>query len=1768
MKKQFYGLVSFWIISSFILVNEGFSQCTPANTDISLPQAGGSSRWSQSFQATCTGTLDALRVVASNNVSGITVTIYEGDGFAGSVLGSLTSQSITQATGVIPALYTDYSEFDFSGEGITLTSGQTYTFDLSTAELHYDQSNSPSYTGGILYFAGGAQSTLDLLFEIDIVGASNAVPTDISLSNNSINQTATGVNVTVGTLTTTDADAGDSHTYSLVSGTGDTNNGSFNISGNTIRTSSALTAGSYSVRINTNDGTDDFAEVFSITVVDNVAPLISSIARQSPTTSPTNSDALVWDVTFDGAVANVDATDFTVTGTTGTIASVTNPSGNVYRVTASGGDLAGLTATVTLGFAGGQDIADASGNALVNLTPTGTNNNTFVVDNTAPSGYLVTIDQSVINANNDDVMSFTFAGAEIGATYNYTFTSSGGAGSVTGSGTIATATDQITGLDLTGLADGTISLSVTLTDVNGNTGSATTDTETKETVAPTVSLSTTSSNPTSDNPIPVTITFSEEVSGFVVGDITVGNGTATNFNTTDNIVFTADINPTGSNVTVDIASGVSQDLAGNNNDTALQFSIQYDEIDASISQVISPVTQFDITTTIVEVEVSNMGTVPLTNIPLTLSVTFNGTLLGTSSGTVLANVLPGTSTNFTFPDNFDFSKDGNYKLTVTSKVTSDADASNDSIVFIIGNRSRVTAPLSEDFESIVTTGTGSVLLTVQEDRFYFDGLIGWEYDQVTSGGRFSVRNDYTRNSRQMVTLDNPGGNSFNEVTVNLDLSSFDINNPADDIRLYFSWYDHGDEGDVRDVVEFRTNESDPFIEIYDFATNSNNGSWTDVQGIDIDQILRDNALNFTSTCQLRFSQNDNFPVNTDGISIDNVFLGKVIPATAPAVTASLTVAENVAIGTSVGTISVDNGSGIFISANPNIGDHFVINPVTLEVTTRADVDFEDIIANNGGSNILNLNDTLTDEVFGGDVIIPIVITVTNENDAPTLSTATAQSVDEDNSLQFGVAMTDASDVDGDNLYLIVESGANYTVSDSSITPTVNFNGTLTVPVKVTDGTDTTSSVDMIVTVNSVNDVPSLTSATAQSVDEDNSLQLGVAMTNAADIEDDALYLIVESGANYTVSDSTITPAANFHGTLTVPVKVTDGTETTASVDMTVAVNPVNDAPTLASASAQSLDEDNSLQLGMAMTDADDVDGDNLYLIVESGANYTVSDSTITPAANFHGTLTVPVKVTDGTETTASVDMTVAVNPVNDAPTLASASAQSLDEDNSLQLGMAMTDADDVDGDNLYLIVESGANYTVSDSTITPAANFHGTLTVPVKVTDGTETTASVDMIVTVDPVNDIPAITASQNFDLPTSISNGTSVGTVAATDIDAGTTFSNWTIISGNRGNVFAINPTTGEVTIQDVSALDFATASVYTLSLTVSDGTNVSGEVDVTIQDKIAPTPDVASLSAITMNCEVTTADVPTPTATDNSSGKVTVTNDVTFPITTAGTTVITWTYEDESGNTSTQTQNITVEASSIANVTFEDATVTYNGSEHSLAVSGLPSGATVSYQNNGHTAPGTYEVIATVDPNSNCASVELKATLTVEKIVQTITFSALPDLTFGGQVIQLEATGGDSGLPVTYTLSTSPSSDVATLNGSELTIEGTGTVTVTASQAGNEFYTVAADVTHTFEVTSGELFLPTLFSPNGDLTNDQFVLRGGGNISTITLSIFDRDGNEVYRSESLDELSEIGWDGTTNGTKQPQGVYIWVLKGEFTTGTPITVGGKTKGTIRLAR
>ena len=85
--------------------------------------------------------------------------------------------------------------------------------------------------------------------------------------------------------------------------------------------------------------------------VDITPPRITSIERQEPSSSsPTNADSLTWRVTFNEDVKNVDAADFTVSGTSATLTVSEVTASTVYDVTASAGDLASLNATATLGF--------------------------------------------------------------------------------------------------------------------------------------------------------------------------------------------------------------------------------------------------------------------------------------------------------------------------------------------------------------------------------------------------------------------------------------------------------------------------------------------------------------------------------------------------------------------------------------------------------------------------------------------------------------------------------------------------------------------------------------------------------------------------------------------------------------------------------------------------------------------------------------------------------------------------------------------------------------------------------------------------------------------------------------------------------------------------------------------------------------------------------------------------------------------------------------------------------------------------------------------------------------------------------------------------------------------------------------------------------------------------------------------------------------------------------------------------------------------------
>jgi gliding motility-associated-like protein len=104
----------------------------------------------------------------------------------------------------------------------------------------------------------------------------NESPTNLALSATTINEN-NAIGATIGELSSTDQDAGDTHSYTLVSGTGSTDNALFSIDGNYLKTKVAFdfeTKSSYTVRVRTTDaGGLTFEKAITITVINiNDAP--------------------------------------------------------------------------------------------------------------------------------------------------------------------------------------------------------------------------------------------------------------------------------------------------------------------------------------------------------------------------------------------------------------------------------------------------------------------------------------------------------------------------------------------------------------------------------------------------------------------------------------------------------------------------------------------------------------------------------------------------------------------------------------------------------------------------------------------------------------------------------------------------------------------------------------------------------------------------------------------------------------------------------------------------------------------------------------------------------------------------------------------------------------------------------------------------------------------------------------------------------------------------------------------------------------------------------------------------------------------------------------------------------------------------------------------------------------------------------------------------------------------------------------------------------
>ncbi|MBI3382830.1 MAG: DUF4347 domain-containing protein [Aquabacterium sp.] len=215
------------------------------------------------------------------------------------------------------------------------------------------------------------------------VAIDTSAPTSTALNTTTVTTSSATSTATIATLSATDTHA---ITYSLSvgNGTNDADNGSFTITGTSLKVGGAsLTAGTYKIYVAATDAAGNAAyQAFTFTVVD--APGVSSIVRTggAAATVAASGTSVSYTVTFDQAVTGVDTSDFSLTATgtaSGSVASVTG-SGTTYTVTVN--TLSG-DGTLRLDLnSSGTGIQNGGSVAILSGYTSGS---TYTLDHTAPN---------------------------------------------------------------------------------------------------------------------------------------------------------------------------------------------------------------------------------------------------------------------------------------------------------------------------------------------------------------------------------------------------------------------------------------------------------------------------------------------------------------------------------------------------------------------------------------------------------------------------------------------------------------------------------------------------------------------------------------------------------------------------------------------------------------------------------------------------------------------------------------------------------------------------------------------------------------------------------------------------------------------------------------------------------------------------------------------------------------------------------------------------------------------------------------------------------------------------------------------------------------------------------------------------------------------------------------------------------------------------------------------------------------------------------------
>ncbi|MBK8038201.1 MAG: tandem-95 repeat protein [Verrucomicrobiaceae bacterium] len=524
------------------------------------------------------------------------------------------------------------------------------------------------------------------------------------------------------------------------------------------------------------------------------------------------------------------------------------------------------------------------------------------------------------------------------------------------------------------------------------------------------------------------------------------------------------------------------------------------------------------------------------------------------------------------------------------------------------------------------------------------------------------------------------------------------------------------------------------------------------------------------------------------------------------------------------------------------------------------------------------------------------VTVNAVNDAPTITDITDQAINEDGNtgaLAFTIgdletaasslAVTHSSSnttlVPGANV-VFGGSGASRTVT---FTPAANQSGTAIITMTVSDGTTTTSDTFNL-TVNAVNDPPTLNSITSPGTIQEDAVQQTVLLSGISAGPNESQTLMITATSNNTalIPNPTVsyaspgttgsvlyTPVANMSGTATITVTVNDGQVTSNTISQTfnVIVNAVNDAPTLDPISnpAAILEDATQQVINLSGITSGPLEAQGLIItassnnpgvILNPAVQYTHPSSTgtltYTPVANASGTATITVTVNDQqvSNNTISRTFTVTVTAVNDAPVISDIFNTNTSEDGSSGV-MNFTVGDLESGPDPLTLTGSSSNTTLVPNgnivfggsgqfrtvNVTPAANQSGTATITATASDG-ELSSSDTFVITVSAVNDAPTLDAIAS---PAAIAEDSGLQTIHFSGITAGPLEEQTLLVTATSSNTSLIPHPTVSYTSPNTTG---------SLSYTPVANANGSATITVTVSDQQASNNTFSRTFTVTVN------------------------------------------------------------------------------------------------------------------------------------------------------------------------------------------------------------------------------------------------------------------------------------------------------------------------------